>query len=408
MAIFRYQAVDAAGKLLIGEQESDNVQQALVQLEGRGLTVQSIGLVAADSAIRASEPLVADEHAMPGKSSGESVEQAVLRAHMATILDRGAAILPALEAFAGELPAGRKRRQMLSVCRVLASGDPAAATKALSELPEYWIPLLSTATSSTDAGDLLRKFLSEVRRTDELRQQWWLTLAYPVVLFGLAAMVMIALSIFVIPEFGKIFAEFGLQMPVLTQLVLDIASWLSTWSGLVIAALMGALILLALIATRFLPAWRFATLSNLLHLPFGRRTAIARFARFTADLLEAGMNLPDALRIAAFTVDRSQVQLAAWSLAKEIASTGKCAYRAYSQPLTSTVFYALTADMPPEARIRLLRETSNCHADRVRRALSWTSGIVEPIGIALVGLAVGTVVLALYLPLIKLIDGLTG
>ena len=68
--------------------------------------------------------------------------------------------------------------------------------------------------------------------------------------------------------------------------------------------------------------------------PFGRRTAVARFARFMADLLEAGVSVPDALRIAGFTVNQSRMQRAAWRLANDIESTGGFSQAAYQRPLT--------------------------------------------------------------------------
>ena len=95
----------------------------------------------------------------------------MLRAHMATILERGRAIAPALSAYAEEMPAGWQRRQLIGVCRVLERGDPDEAAAALSELPECWIPLLSAATSSSDLGHVLHEFLTESRRTDDLRQK---------------------------------------------------------------------------------------------------------------------------------------------------------------------------------------------------------------------------------------------
>jgi type II secretory pathway component PulF len=64
--------------------------------------------------------------------------------------------------------------------------------------------------------------------------------------------------------------------------------------------------------------------------------------------------------------------------------------------------------MSATSRIRLLREISACHAERGRLRLSWASGIIEPITICIVGIVVGLTVLALFLPLVKLIEGLTA
>jgi type II secretory pathway component PulF len=240
-----------------------------------------------------------------------------------------------------------------------------------------------------------------------LRQKWWLTLAYPLVLLVLATVVMTALSMFVIPEFRQIFEEFDLELPGLTFWILDIAAFLSRW-GVVILILLAVLFtLLVLYANRLLPESTLGWLGDRFRLPFGRRTAVARFARFMADLLEAGVKLPDALRIAGFTTNQSRMQQAAWKLANDIELTGGFTYGAYARPLTATIAHALATETPPASRVRLLREISNCHAERVRIGLSWTTGIVEPLAICVVGFVVGCTVLALFLPLVKLVEGLS-
>jgi type IV pilus assembly protein PilC len=408
MAIYYFQAIDSAGQPVAGELDAASVQQALVELEGRGLTVQSIGLSPAPAAAHATDDSAQGRPSTPHPPVRENAEQEVLRSHIGTILDRGRTIVPALEAYAQELPAGRSRRQMQSVCRVLLRGDTDQATAALVQSPEYWIPLLSAATSSSDPGQILDAFLSESRRTDEIRQQWWLTLAYPIALACLAALVMVGLSVFVIPEFATIFEDFDLELPELSKWVLNVASWLSNWRGLLVAAIVLVFVGIVLLLIRRYPASRFGWWSDRLRLPFSRRSAIARFSQFMSDLLEAGVGVPDALRIAGFTVNHSRLQRSAWSLANQLDMTGNRAERIKPHALTTAVSYALSADMSATARVRLLRDISTCHAERVRIGLSWTSGIVEPLGICFVGLVVGVVVLALFLPLVKLIEGLSG
>jgi type II secretory pathway component PulF len=212
----------------------------------------------------------------------------------------------------------------------------------------------------------------------------------------------------VIPEFRTIFEDFDLELPPFTYFVLNLASFLSAWGVLFVVVLVILLALLILNANRRLPESAFAWAGGWFHAPFGRRTAIARFARFVADLLESGVSVPDSLRIAGFTVKQSRLRQAAWQMANDVESTGGFSQRAYQRPLTASVAYALAADAPQRTRVRLLREISNCHAERVRIGLSWTTGVVEPLAIVVVGIAVGCTVLGLFLPLVSLINGLSN
>jgi type IV pilus assembly protein PilC len=254
---------------------------------------------------------------------------------------------------------------------------------------------------------VLREFLSESQRTDELRQKWWLAIAYPLILLGLAVVVMTALSLFVIPEFRTIFADFELELPQFTFWVLNVASFLARWGVVIIICLALLFALLVSSAYRLLPESAFGWMGDWIRAPFRRRTAVARFARFMADLLEAGVSLPDALRIAGFTVHFSRMRQAAWRLANEAESAGGISQGAAERRLSATVAYALAHDAPAASRVRLLREISNCHAERVRVGLSWTTGIVEPIAICVVGFVVGCAVLGLFLPLVSLIEALS-
>lgn len=414
MANFRYQALDAAGNALSGELTAEGVQQAIAELEARGLAVQSIGHASATHAPAMEMTATPFESTAPSKAplppstAAGGREQAVLQAHMTTILDRGRAITPALRAYADELPTGQQRRQLLAVCRVLARGNAAEAAEAFADLPEYWIPLLSAATASSDPSHVLSEFLSESQRTSNLRHQWWLTLAYPIVLAALVLAVMLALSFFVIPEFASIFADFGLELPRLTSLVLSTAHWLVSVNGLVTIALFAAIALFALNANWLLPRSIIAWLSDWIRPPFGQRAAIARLARFLADLLDAGLTPPDALRIAGHCVQRARMRRAATSLANDLESGVARRHRGQWGSLSTSIWLALTSNMPAQSRVRLLREISASQAERVRVGLSWANGLVEPAAICLVGVAVGIVVIGLFLPLVKLVNGLAG
>jgi general secretion pathway protein F len=418
MPRFRYQALNTSRQSVAGDLEADTVQQAITQLEAAGLTVQSIGYAPLESTPVAGEG---------------NTERVVLESHMAGVLEQAPAISPALAAYADEMPSGRRRRELQTVCRVLDGGDAAEATRALESLPEYWIPLLSSAASSHDPGHVLQEYLAESHRADELRRQRWVMLAYPTVVIGIAAIVLTVISCLVTPAFAEMFSDFDLELPDLTLVVLAVSHWI-TWGGVpVIAAVVAVL---GLLLFCWLALTRYVTFA----MPWGRSTAIARFAQFAADLLEAGVDIPNALRVAGFTTRKPRLRRAAWLLANDLergsgpvmagllteppddrespevrgqetrAQQGqetRAQHRAY-RPLTTTVLHALRADMAASSRIRLLREISDCYAGRDRTRLSWAYGIIEPIAILAVGALVAIVVLALFLPLVSLIQNLSG
>jgi type IV pilus assembly protein PilC len=402
MPSFHYQALNAEQSLVTGELLADSVAQAVSELQATGLTVQSIGLVSTVASPAAKEiaPEIATE--LPDRQ----VEQAALRAHMARVLEQGKRIAPALAAYAEEMPRGRRRRQLQTVIGVLQRGDATQAAAALALLPDYWIPLLSAASSSRDPGRVLHEFIDESRRSDELRHQWWLTLAYPMFIAAMAIAVCTALSFLVVPIFSSIFGDFDLELPTLTRTVVALADWIVSGGLLMAALICTAIGLIIWVVWRSLPAAKRSSLADRINWPFGRRTAVARFARFTADLLEGGLGLPESIRIAGHTTHKSALRATASQLAPET-SAGR-AQRPEPHALTAALLYALRADIATPARIHLLREISNCHAAKARFRLSWTRGCIEPLSICVVGALVGVIVLAIFLPLFKLIEGLSS
>jgi type II secretory pathway component PulF len=135
----------------------------------------------------------------------------------------------------------------------------------------------------------------------------------------------------------------------------------------------------------------------------GRAGALSRFSNFTSELLEADVDTRSAVRLAGLVTDSMTIRQASSQLANEWNSHRLLP----GSPLGSTILYALQAELPKNGRARLLAEISACHAQRVRHTYSWTRGIVEPAAIIVVGTLVGLTVVALFLPLFSLVQGLT-
>jgi type II secretory pathway component PulF len=393
MPHYRYQALNATNQQVSGEIAADDFSAALSQLAAQGLVVQSLVDVTVTGQ---SAPRVA------------SAEDPAAWQQLVPMLERSRALLPPLQAFAAELPPGRHRRKLELLTNTLERGSITAedATSALRTLPGYWIPLLSAATVSRDPGRILREFLRESEQAEELRRQWWQTLAYPLLLVGLAAGVLVALSFLVIPIFRHVFSGFGLRTPLPTYVVLTIAEWITSGRILLV------IIVATLLGFGFYHAlrWLSPTLrewwADCFATWLGHSTTIARFTQFTADLLEAQISPAHALRLAGQATGSRSIQRAASRVAAGLETATEEARDKNRRLLTRTVHYALVSGISNASRVRLLREISASHAERVRWRLSWTRGFVEPLAILVVGLLVGGVTLALFLPLFNLLHAL--
>lgn len=403
---FQFTALNAQGDVVTGEIIASNVQEAVAEVEARGLTLRSI----ARGSMPAAEPSPRDALPMTASFRPEefdaTAEQDALRSHMQQVLNRAAELLPGLRAYAQELTNHRERRELQNVIQLIEQGSAAAAVKSLSSLPGYWIPLLSAASQTRDPGRLLRDFLEETQRTKELQRQWWLALAYPVFLVVLAGIVMVGLSFVVVPVYSKLFNDFQIELPWLTRTIVRLAE--AVVSGRVVLAVLFvfALGLLVWKSRYFLPKrWREAIADNW-SLRFGRSSALARFSRFAADLLEAELAPQVAVRVAGIATANGSLQRASRHLAAALEQENIDLPPNSKALLTKTIRSALQSPLPNPTRVALLREVSQCYAQRVRNRLSWTRGLVEPLAICLVGLMVAVTALALFMPLIRLTTGL--
>jgi general secretion pathway protein F len=406
MPRFHYQALNADEQPVAGEIDAGSVQEAIAALSGEGLTVQSIALVSAEATpqpeSKGMPPL-----RQPQTSRSASWEQSAIEQHLAALLPQARSLAPALRAYAEELGAGRRRTELLNVCQLLESDDVPQAASRLTSLPDYWIPLLSAAAAMNDPGRVLREFLEEAERTEQLRTQWRRTLAYPLAVAALALGVMLALGLLIVPSFEELFQDFGLQLPLFTRVVLDLSNFLTSGPTLVFLLVVAVIGLLLSLRRWALPGPIASWLDRWLTGRFRRSAARSRFSRFTADLLEAGMAPDAAVRIAADTTRAPRIREAALGLADDL-RLHRPVDASVVAPLSRTVAYALSREIADDSRVRLLKEVSNCYLDRTRRQLSWARGVIGPVAICAVGFGVGAVVLALFLPLVTLIHNLSG
>lgn len=295
-------------------------------------------------------------------------DRAVLARHVTAALDRHRGVAPYVRLVAAALPP-REREPWQRMADALAVGDVAAGVAAARAAAACWVPLIATA-----AGDprlearILQAAVRAPRSGGSRRAALLPTLGGAV----LALLVMLLLATTVLPLFESLFDDFGLQLPWLTRFTLALGPAVrSLWQPGVVALVLGGI------------GWW------ILSVQFPRRSAaVADFTRALARLVAGGVADDDALVLAARVVAAPPAHPGTPTL-----------------PLTYAAVAALEA--PPAAAPVLLDAVAQCHDDRARGASSVGEWLVGPLAIGTVGLLVGAVVLALFLPLVKLVSSLS-
>ena len=271
---FRYQAYNVAGKLHKGVLEADSARQARAALRDQGLTPYRVEVIAANDPAGG---------ARFGRIALSTTELTTLTRSLASLLEAGLTVEQAFNALIEQ--AERERvRQVLAALRgeVLAGNTIARALGAFPHVfSELYRTLVAAGESSGQLPRVLSKLADYLEERQQLRARLSLALIYPVIVMGVALVVVGALLIYVLPQVVQVFTHAHQKLPVLTRALISFSGFLQATWGLWIAVIVGLAV-----AARF--AMRRA----------GSRAAVHRFL-WRAPLLGRVLRHLDAARLAA-------------------------------------------------------------------------------------------------------------
>jgi type II secretory pathway component PulF len=340
-----------------------------------------------------------------GLSAEESAE---LAAGMAELARSGLPLESGLRALAAEMPGRRTGRVLRRLADELSRGVPLEAAIAAqgSSLPAHLRGLIAAGVRSGRLPQVLEEFVSLTQRQRELRRRAALSLAYPVLLLVLIALLAVFLRTAIVPQFFKIFRDFGAKLPQMTVLFFTVIGPV-TWTLAIAAGVLAVIPLLC-----YLPAMG-SWLSSLVSIvpllgPIVRWSRLTRFAQLMAMLLDQQVPLPEAL------------QLTAASLRGTAFGHG-CRRAAEAVEAGRPLDVALAASRFPPSMMPLVQwggRTNNL-ADAFRASAEVFDARAQsqnflleimavPLAFITVVTVVGFCILALMLPLVILIQCLSG
>jgi len=228
---------------------------------------------------------------------------------------------------------------------------------------------------------------------------------YPAIVMTVAVAVVAILLIFVIPIFAKMFAEFGKELPAFTQMVIDLSHWFTK----AIIPLIFILGFFSFLFAKFYktPKGKLLVDGLILKSPvigdLVRKVAIARFTRTLGTMISSGVPILDGLDIVGRTAGNKVVENAIDSTRKSI-SEGK----SFAEPLTATgVFPPMVVQMiavgeSTGALDSMLSKIADFYDEEVDAAVEALTSMLEPLLILFLGGTIGTLVIAMYLPIFTL------
>jgi len=387
---YRFAALDADGKPVSGTTEAVHADAVLGDLEKRRWTLLDLKTLPS------------------GLSTSEAEE---LSSHIATIAGAGLPLETGLAALAEELPNRRLRQALQRLVDALSRGCDLETALNQTGAPPYVQALARTGIKS---NTLARTFSTFAQAGESLRST--LPLVMGAMLYALLACLLCLVvwgvaAVFVLPQFAAMYTSFGMEVPMLTRFVLALGSfrgglalWLLGW-GLLLAGVLAILLGTPLVGRVRSRRWlhRVPGLGTVV-----RSLALSRFSLLTSTLLDNAVPLPEALELGGDATGDAAIQADARELAQLIRNGDPVnphdwKRRSFRPGFLST----LRSPLSGESLVRSLQATAEVYAARVRTGLLFLGTFLPPLLLTLLGVIVALTVIALYLPLIKLLNMLS-
>ena len=341
----------------------------------------------------------------------KSMEISRMARQFATMIEAGLPLVQSLEILSDQATSPLLKESLNDVRERVQSGSTLA--EALSKHPKIFDELFVNMVEAGEIGGaldtILLRLASYREKVDTLRRKIKGAMYYPAVITTVAAGATLFLVTFIVPVFARLFQGFGAELPLPTRLVLALSGILRSNILLGIVLLIGSGI-----AYRFFsktPTGRLfidkfklkiPILGNLL-----RKSIIARFSRTLGTLLNSGVPILDALEITAKTAGNKVIYNAVRQAVTAIAQGDTIA-----QPLQETgVFPPMVVQMISVGEKtggldEMLGKVADFYEDEVDAAVSALTSIIEPVVIVVMGLVIGFILIAMYLPMFDLIGAI--
>ncbi len=421
MARFTYVALDVKGKEVTGEVESDSSTNAVSRIREMGLFPTNVA-EARKSAPKAAPGQPAPRAARKGMSvnirlpGGGGVKSKVLTTftrQLATLIDAGLPLLRGLGVLRNQEKHPVLKRTLGNLAEAVEAGS--TFSEALAQHPKVFNKLYVNMVRAGEAGGVLDVTLNRLadfmEKAQRIKSKVISAMVYPTVVICVAMAILFFLMTVIVPKFEAIFSDLlgGSELPPLTQFVMGVSRLVTERYLLVIGVVVALVVVLKTMAKT--EKGRYLLDKFKLHAPLVggliRKVSIARFTRTLGTLIASGVPILQALNIVKETAGNAVVAKAVNQIHDSVKEGERIV-----QPLeASGIFPPMVVSMvdvgeETGALPDMLMKIADVYEDEVDNAVGALTSLLEPIMIVFLAVVVGTIVIALFLPLISIIDQL--
>jgi type IV pilus assembly protein PilC len=406
MPTFAYSGRTRGGQNVTGERVADSMDAAVAGLRREQIMVTRIDAAKAAKIAAAAKPKAAKGKGVPAKNLAIFVRQ------FSVMIDAGLPLVQCLEILGKQEPHKHFAAVILKTREDVEAG--AALADAMKKHPKTFDTLFSNMIAAGEAGGILdtilKRLATYIEKNVKLKGQVKSAMIYPISIIVIAGIVVTAILWKVIPTFAQLFAGLGAQLPMPTRVVIALSDYIVAygWIAIIVMAGMGW----GLKTYYGTPKGRYVIDATVLKLPIlgniMRKVAVARFCRTLSTLLASGVPILDGLDITARTAGNAIIEDAVQTTRSSI-ERGET----ISAPLRETgVFPSMVVQMinvgeTTGALDAMLAKIADFYEEEVDTAVAGLLTLMEPVMIAVLGVVVGGIVIAMYLPIFDLISKMT-
>jgi type IV pilus assembly protein PilC len=396
VAVYQYHAREAGtGRQVHGSIDASSEQTAMAALRGRHLYVLSL---------REKEVT-----ARTVRRSVRLMDLAAFTRQLASMLDAGLTIPQALQTLSTETASRALQKVTRGVLKEIDSGE--SFSGALQKHPEVFSRLYVNMVDAGERGgilpDILARLATYSENTQRLRSKVRSAMMYPAIVSLVAIAVVSFLLVQVVPTFSNIYQEQKIPLPAFTQFVISLADSLKANILYYTGALAGLLIgFFSFIRTSGGRAWWDAfKLKIPIFGPLFHKLALSRFARTTSSLLHSGVPILEVLNVVSATVNNLQMENALKQTALRIERGDTLSGALSAYPIFPPIILRMIAAGEQGGAIdTMLEKVSDYMDEELEQALAALTSLIEPVLIIFLGVMIGGMVLAMFLPVFDMVN----
>ena len=401
-ATFEYAVRDRGGKIITGKIDADSPASVATKLKSMGYAPVKISEVKTTG--------LQMELKLPKIGAKVKLKElAVFSRQFATMINSGLSLLRALTILEEQQPNKTFSAVLTEIRLDVESGS--SLSSSMSRHPDVFPPLMINMIKAGEVGGFLDKVLIQIADNYEsevkLRGRVKSAMTYPVAVLIMAVLLTIAMLLFIVPTFAALFSSLGGQLPAPTQILVNLSNFLKVAIvPLIILTIIG---LVVWQRVKHKQAVREFIDPLKLRMPvFGnlfRKIALARFCRNLGTMLSSGVPILQSLDIVADTSGNVVVAHAVRDIQESVRNgeslTEPLSHHSVFPPM---VVQMLSVGEDTGALDTMLHKISDFYDQEVEATTEQLTALIEPLMIAVLGALVGSMIVALYMPIFRIFD----